>query len=49
MSHFAKIEGDIVTNVIVAEQEHIDTLDGTWLKTSYNTSAGKHPNNTPLK
>jgi hypothetical protein len=49
MSHFAKIEGDIVTNVIVAEQEHIDTLDGTWLKTSYNTSAGKHPNNTPLR
>tara|TARA_B110000046_G_scaffold174490_1_gene198284 strand:- start:499 stop:804 length:306 start_codon:yes stop_codon:yes gene_type:complete len=35
MSHFAKIENDIVTKVIVAEQDFIDRLSGTWVKTSY--------------
>ena len=42
MSHFAKIENNKVVNVIVAEQEHIDTLDGEWVQTSYNTIQGKH-------
>ena len=42
MSHFAKIEDGIVVNVIVAEQEDVDTLDGTWVQTSYNTRNGKH-------
>ena len=42
MSHFAKIENNIVTNVIVAEQEFIDTQDGTWVQTSYNTRNGVH-------
>ena len=42
MSHFAKIENNKVVNVIVAEQEHIDTLDGEWIQTSYNTIQGKH-------
>jgi hypothetical protein len=28
MSHFAKIENNLVTTVIVAEQEFIDTQDG---------------------
>ena len=42
MSHFAKIEDGIVTNVIVAEQEFIDTQDGTWVQTSYNTRGGVH-------
>ena len=42
MSHFAKIENKIVTNVIVAEKEFINTLDGTWVQTSYNTRGGKH-------
>ena len=42
MSHFAKIEDGIVTNVIVAEQDYIDTQDGTWVQTSYNTRGGKH-------
>ena len=38
MSHFAKIENGIVTNVIVAEQDFIDAhCEGTWLQTSYNT------------
>jgi hypothetical protein len=40
MSHFAKVEDGIVTAVIVAEQEHIDTLEGTWVQTSYNTLGG---------
>ncbi len=42
MSHFAKIEDGIVVDVIVAEQEHIDTLSGQWVQTSYNTKNGKH-------
>ena len=42
MSHFAKIENNIVTNVIVAEQEFIDTQDGTWVQTSYNTRGNVH-------
>jgi hypothetical protein len=42
MSHFAKIENGIVTNVIVAEQDFIDTLDGTWIQTSYRTRGGVH-------
>ena len=42
MSHFAKVEDGIVTQVIVAEQDYIDTRDGTWVQTSYNTKGGKH-------
>ena len=42
MAHFAKIEDDIVTQVIVAEQAHIDTLSGTWVQTSYNGSIRKN-------
>ena len=42
MSHFAKVENGIVTDVIVAEQDFIDTLDGTWVQTSYNTHGGVH-------
>ena len=42
MSHFAKVEGGIVTNVIVAEQDFVDTQEGTWVQTSYNTRGGKH-------
>jgi len=44
MSHFAKIENGIVTQVIVAEQDFIDSLDDSseWIQTSYNTHGGKH-------
>ena len=57
MAHFAKIEDGIVTQVIVAEQDFIDTQEGTWVQTSYNTRGGKHyaPNSsteddgTPLR
>ena len=41
MAHFAQVESDIITTVIVAEQEHIDTLEGTWVETSYDGSTRK--------
>lgn len=42
MAHFAKIENDTVTEVIVANQDYINTLSGIWIQTSYNTHGGKH-------
>lgn len=42
MAHFAKIENNVVTQVIVAEQDFIDTQEGTWVQTSYNTKGGIH-------
>ena len=52
MSHFAKVKNGYVTDVIVAEQEFIDSLPNPelWIQTSYNTRGGIHyaPNsNTP--
>tara|TARA_X000000950_G_C13636900_1_gene545908 strand:- start:286 stop:660 length:375 start_codon:yes stop_codon:yes gene_type:complete len=53
MAHYAKIANDgSVTQVIVAEQDFIDTLPSNevWIQTSYNTKGGVHyePNsNTP--
>lgn len=44
MSHYAKIEDGIVTDVIKAEQDFIDTQEGTWVQTSYNTRGGIHYN-----
>ena len=51
MSHFAKVENGVVTQVIVAEQDVIDSgLFGTgWVQTSYNTSGGQHPEGRPLR
>ena len=51
MSHFAKIENGMVTQVIVAEQDVIDSgLFGTgWVQTSYNTHGGQHPEGRPLR
>ena len=51
MSHFAKIENEIVTQVIVTEQNVIDSgLFGQgWVQTSYNTLGGQHPENRPLR
>ena len=50
MSHFAQIEDGAVTNVIVAEQDFIDTQSGSWVQTSYNTHGGIHSNgDTPLR
>lgn len=46
MSHFAKVEDGIVTEVIVAEQDVIDSgLFGDpslWIQTSYNTRHNDH-------
>ena len=42
MSHFAKVENGIVVQVIKAEQDFIDTQQGTWVQTSYNTRGGVH-------
>jgi hypothetical protein len=49
MSHFAKVTDNKVTQVIVAEQDFIDNLDGTWLQTSYNTHGNQHPEGRPLR
>jgi len=50
MSHFAKIEDGVVTTVIVAEQDFINTQAGTWVQTSYNTYGGQHRlGGTPLR
>ena len=54
MSHYAKIENGLVTQVIVAEAEFFDTFidlsPGEWLQTSYNTYAGEHTlGGTPLR
>jgi hypothetical protein len=50
MAHWAKTdENNIVVEVIVTENSNdegqswvLENLEGTWLKTSYNTRLGKH-------
>jgi hypothetical protein len=42
MSHFAKINNGIVEQVIVAEQDVINSMSGQWIQTSYNTKGGIH-------
>jgi hypothetical protein len=46
MSHFAKVNNEIVEKVIVAEPEFFDTFvdssPGQWIQTSYNTRGGVH-------
>lgn len=51
MSHFAKVENGFVTSVIVAEQDHINSLPDRelWIQTSYNTYGGQHPEGRPLR
>ena len=50
MAHFAKIEKGRVMQVIVAEQDYVNTLPGRWIQTSYNTIHGTHRNGgTPLR
>ena len=50
MDHCAKIKDGRVTNVIVAEQDFIDTLECIWVQTSYNTYGGQHKvGGTPLR
>jgi len=53
MSHFAKIENGIVTQVIAAEHDFINSGvvgdSSQWVQTSYNTKGGIHygPNGQP--
>lgn len=54
MAHYAKIENGIVTEVIVAEQDFIDSGavgdPAQWIQTSYNTQGGVHTmGGTPLR
>lgn len=54
MSHFAKVENSIVTQVIVVEQDVLNTGafgdPASWVQTSYNTYGGIHRlNGTPLR
>ena len=54
MSHYAKVENSLVTQVLVAEPEFFDTFidssPGEWVQTSYNTAGGVHSNGgTPLR
>ena len=53
MAHFAKVENGVVTEVIVIDQETLNTgLWGDpamWVQTSYNTHGGQHPEGRPLR
>jgi hypothetical protein len=53
MSHFAKVENGVVTQVIVAEQDFINSGHvgdpSSWIQTSYNTHGGQHPEGRPLR
>ena len=54
MSHYAKIENGVVTQVIVAEADFIESGvlgdSAEWVQTSYNTYAGVHVNGgAPLR
>jgi len=54
MSHFAQVIDGIVTQVIVIEQDVVDTGHfgdpATWIQTSYNTYGGQHRlGGTPLR
>ena len=46
MAHFARVKNGWVHEVIVAEQDYIDSVshstDGSWVQTSYNTRGGIH-------
>ena len=53
MSHFAKVIDGIVTEVLVIEQDVIDTGmfgdPSLFVQTSYNTYGGQHPEGRPLR
>lgn len=53
MAHFAKVIDGIVTEVLVIDQDVIDTGafgdPSLWVQTSYNTYAGQHPEGRPLR
>lgn len=52
MAHFAKVENGTVVQIIVAEQDVIDSgiFGHGWIQTSYNTYGGQHKlGGTPLR
>jgi hypothetical protein len=51
MSHFAKVENGIVTQVIVAEEDFINSgaVGHGWVQTSYRTIGNQHPEGRPLR
>jgi hypothetical protein len=54
MSHFAKVENGVVTQVIVIEQDVLNLGHwgdpASWIQTSYNTQGGVHTQGgTPLR
>ena len=55
MSHFAKVENGIVTQVMVADWETLNQPGHPWgdpslfVQTSYNTHGGQHPEGRPLR
>lgn len=54
MAHYAKVNGGIVEQVIVAEADFfntfVDNSPGQWIQTSYNTYGGVHSSGgTPLR
>jgi hypothetical protein len=54
MSHFAKVENGVVTQVIVIEQDVLNLGHwgdpASWIQTSYNTQSGVHKlGGTPLR
>ena len=54
MAHFAKVENGVVTQVIVIEQDVLNTGHwgdpSLWVQTSYNTQANKHVlGGTPIR
>lgn len=44
MAHFAKVENNVVVDIIVADQEFIESgaVGTEWIQTSYNTRGGVH-------
>lgn len=42
MSHYARIENDLVVEVIVAEQDFVATLPGEWVETAQDGSIRKN-------
>jgi hypothetical protein len=48
MAHYAKVLDNLVTQVIVAEEDFfkifVDSSPGEWIQTSYNTYGGIHYN-----
>lgn len=50
VEHFARIESGLVSEVILAGQDYIDTLSETWVQTSYDTQGGVNlKGGTPLR